>query len=78
LCSKRGRSNVDTDDGVCTWTYGGPELRINYQLAVADASMPSIVEVWETETVGAVNKVFTVFSFRGSKLSPIIPVRGRH
>jgi hypothetical protein len=24
----RGRFKVDTDDGVCTWNYGGPEIRI--------------------------------------------------
>ena len=60
----RGRFEVDTDDGVCTWTYDGPALRINYQPAIAGASMPGIVDVWETATVGAMKKVFTVFWFQ--------------
>jgi hypothetical protein len=48
-----GKLKVDTDDGLCSWTYEGPELRINYQPAVAGASMPRIVEVWETATAGS-------------------------
>jgi hypothetical protein len=53
----KGRFKVDTDDGVRTWTYDGPEIRICYQPAIAGASMPSIIDIWLTTGTA---KVLTV------------------
>jgi hypothetical protein len=71
VLKESGRFKVDTDDGVCIWTYGGRGIRIDYQPAVAGASMPSIVEVWETVTVGTMNKVFTVFWYQDGRFETL-------
>jgi hypothetical protein len=66
----RGRFKVDTDDGVCTWTYGGPEIRIRYQPAIAGTSMPGIIDISETVAVDTV-KVFTVYWFQDGRFEVI-------
>jgi hypothetical protein len=71
----RGRFKVNTDDGVCTWTYDGPEFRICHQPAVAGASMPRIVEVWETATAGSMIKVFAVFWFQDGNRFEVVAHR---